>query len=243
MGRLKAALERPWNFPAAWQAYNCIENHDLVLDMDGDHRKPRIPKLADWNDPRSWYARSRTRVAMGILLTAPGVPMLFMGQEFLEDKLWSDSPKASGAFLWWEGLEGQDRHMSDHHRFTRDLIRLRRQQPALRSEPVNVFHVDEGNRIVAFHRWVPGIGRDVVVVVSLREQSFYDHGYRLGFPQPGHWHEVFNSDIYDHFFNQSAIGNPDGLSAGGAGMHGLPHSGGISIPANGLLVFARDPGD
>lgn len=243
MGRLKAALERPWNFPAAWQAYNCIENHDFVLDMDGDHRKPRIPRLADGSDPRSWYARSRTRVAMGILLTAPGVPMLFMGQEFLEDKLWSDSPKASGAFLWWDGLEGQDRHMGDHHRFTRDLIRLRRRQPALRSEPVNVFHVDEENRIVAFHRWVPGIGRDVVVVVSLREQSFYDHGYRLGFPQPGHWHEVFNSDIYDHFFNQGAIGNPGGLSADGGGMHGLPHSGGISIPANGLLVFARDPGN
>src|SRR5438876_6623835 len=59
LGRLKGALERPYNFPYAWQSYNCTENHDFVLDMDGDHRKPRIPKLADWNDSRSWYARSR----------------------------------------------------------------------------------------------------------------------------------------------------------------------------------------
>jgi 1,4-alpha-glucan branching enzyme len=55
LSRLRPALERPWNFPFAWQAYNCTEN-DFVLDMDGDHRKPRIPKLAHWDDPRSWYA-------------------------------------------------------------------------------------------------------------------------------------------------------------------------------------------
>jgi 1,4-alpha-glucan branching enzyme len=40
------------------------------------------------DDPRSWYARSRARVATGLLLTAPGVPMLFMGQE--------SSPTAGG---------------------------------------------------------------------------------------------------------------------------------------------------
>jgi len=244
MGRLKETLHKPWNFPAAWQAYNCIENHDLVLDMDGDHRKPRIPKLAHRDNCRSWYARSRTRVAMGILLTAPGVPMLFMGQEFLEDKLWSDNPHRTENFLWWDGLDGpanaRDRHMSDHHRFTRDLIWLRRNQPALHSEPINVFHVDDQNRIVAFHRWEPGTGRDVVVVVSLLEHSFQNRSYKLGFPQPGHWQEVFNSDIYDCFFNMNAVGNIGGLNADGPSLHGLPHSGDISIPANGILVFARD---
>ncbi len=243
IGEVKGGLERPWNFSHAWQAYNCTENHDLVLDMDGGHRKPRIPKLADWNDPRSWYARSRARVAMGLLLTAPGVPMLFMGQEFLEDKLWSDSPQRQDLFIWWEGLEGKDHHMSDFHRFTRDLIWLRRRHPALRSEPVNVFHIDEYNRVLAFHRWVPEIGRDVVVVVSLREETFYDHGYVLGFPLPGHWNEVFNSDVYDNFSNPSVQGNYGGVSADGPPMHNLPWSSGITIPANSVLVFARDSGD
>ena len=42
-------------------------------------------------NPRSWFGRSRARVATGIGLTAPGIPMLFMGQEFLEDKQWSDN--------------------------------------------------------------------------------------------------------------------------------------------------------
>ncbi len=243
LGRLKGALERPWNFPLAWQAYHCLENHDFVLDMDGDHRKPRIPKLADWSNPRSWYARSRARVALGLLLTAPGVPMLFMGQEFLEDKLWSDNPNRADLLLWWDGLEGQDRHMADFHRFSRDLIGLRRRQPALRADPVNVFHIDEANRVLAFHRWVPGVGRNVVVIVSLREQTLYDHGYALGFPLPGYWHEVFNSDVYDHFVNPWVQGNAGGIFADGPPLHGLPHSAGITIPANSLLVFVRDRGE
>lgn len=246
VGLLRDGLERPWNFPMAWQAYNCIENHDLVLDMDGDHRKPRIPKLSDWNDPRSWYARSRSRVAMGILLTSPGVPMLFMGQEILEDKLWSDSPERSDLFIWWDGwdgLKGQDLHMRDFHCFTRDLIWLRRRHPALRAEPINCFHIDELNRVLAFHRWVPDVGRDMVVVFSLREKTFYDHSYKLGFPLSGHWLEVFNSDVYDNFANPWAQGNLGGISADGPPLHGLQHSAGITIPANSMLVFGRDWGD
>jgi 1,4-alpha-glucan branching enzyme len=173
-------------------------------------------------------------------MTAPGIPMIFMGQEFLEDKYWSDDPRATNLMIWWKGLEGEDKAMSDHHRFTRDLIWLRRQQPALRGEGINVFHVHNDNRIIAFHRWLPGIGRDIVVVVSFNEGTFYNHGYQIGFPRGGHWQEVFNSDIYDHFFNPMSQGNPGGLTADGPAMHGLPHSAGVTLPANSIVVFARD---
>jgi 1,4-alpha-glucan branching enzyme len=169
--------------------------------------------------------------------------MLFMGQEFLEDRLWSDNHDNSDALIWWDGLEGQDRHMQDFHRFTRDLIWLRRRHPALHSEPINVFHIDEFNRVLAFHRWVPGVGRDVVVIISLREETFCDHGYTLGFPLPGPWHEVFNSDVYDNFPNPEVQGNFGGISADGGPMDGLPYSAGITIPANDVLVFTRDQGD
>lgn len=98
IGRLRAGLHRPANVSEAWRVYNCIENHDLLLDLDGDHRYPRISQLARDNT-RSWLARSRSRVATGVLLTAPGVPMLFMGQEFLEDKWWSDDPRHTDRFI------------------------------------------------------------------------------------------------------------------------------------------------
>ena len=150
---------------------------------------------------------------------------------------------AASVLIWWDGLEGGDRHMADFHRFTRDLIALRRRHPALRADPIAVYATDHANRVLAFNRWVPGVGRDVVVVASLGESTFYDHSYALGFPRPGHWHEVFNSDLYDHFANPWVQGNPGGITADGPPMHGLPHSARITIPANSLLVFARDLGD
>lgn len=242
LGPLLAGLNRPENVAQAWQADNCVENHDLVLDSDGDHRYPRIPRLADNSDARSWYARSRARVATATLLTAPGTPMLFMGQEFLEDKLWSDDSHRTENLIWWDGLDGADPSMADFHRFTRDLIGLRRRHDALRANTLTIYPPDVTNRVAIFHRWVEGYGRDVIVIVSLDESTFYDHSYSLGMPLPGHWHEVFNSDFYDHFPNPIVQGNPGGVDADGPPLHGMNQSACITIPANSVLVFSQDDG-
>ena len=131
--------------------------------------------------------------------------------------------------------------MVDHLRFTQDLIRLRHHQPALRGESINVFHVHNLNRVTAFHRWLEGVGRDVVVVLSLNEKTYYD--YRLGFPHSGRWLEVFNSDVYDNWVNPQVAGNGGTVFASGPGMHGLSASAPIVIPSNSMLVFATDTGD
>src|SRR6185437_13707918 len=124
----------------AWRAVQHLENQDVVRIDNTSDRQPRVASLSDPSNARSWYARSRSRVATGLLLTAPGIPLLFMGQEFLEDKNWSDSDK--NLLIYWEGLES-DRSMQDHLRFCRELIALRRHQPALRGEAINVFHVHD----------------------------------------------------------------------------------------------------
>jgi 1,4-alpha-glucan branching enzyme len=243
---LRDALYLTYKQPGRWTVFQCIENHDLLdVRHTGRDRQPRIAALGDPSNARSWYARSRAKVATGLLLTAPGVPMIFMGQEFLEDKYWSDWPGDPQLLIWWDGLDGKDKAMADQHRFTRDVMWLRRKQPALRGDGLNVFHVHDGNRVLALHRWLPDTGRDVVVVASLNENTFYGpgSGYRLGFPGGGHWHEVFNSDIYDTFFNPNAHGNPGGIDADGPPWDGLPASAAITLPANSLLVFARDHGD
>lgn len=59
--------------------------------------------------------------------------------------------------------------MVNFHRLMEDLIRLRCSQPALRGERLNVFHRHNANRVIAFHRWLEGAGRDVVVVASLND--------------------------------------------------------------------------
>jgi 1,4-alpha-glucan branching enzyme len=241
LDRLRDALYLTYKDSSRWTVFQCIENHDLLdFNHSGRDRQPRIAALADPSNARSWYARSRAKVATGLLLTAPGVPMIFMGQEFLEDKYWTDWQGRPELLIWWEGLEGKDKHMSDQHRFTRDLMWLRRKHPALRGEGVNVFHVHNDNRVIAIHRWLPGVGRDVVVVASLNESTFYDYSYRVGFPGGGHWNEVFNSDIYDQWFNPNAKGNAGGITADGPAWDGLPTSAGITLPANSIVMFARD---
>ena len=208
----------------------------MVRADNSSDRQPRIAALGDASNSRSWYARSRARFAMGVLLTAPGIPMLFMGQEILEDKYWSDAPNAD-TLVWWQGLT-QDKHMQDFFRFSCDLVAVRRRQPALCSEAINVFHVHESNRVIAYHRWLEQVGRDVVVVASLNETTFQH--YQLGFPVAGQWMEVFNSDVYDHWPNPLAAGNNGRITVRDAAMHGLPYSTRITIPANSVLVFARD---
>jgi 1,4-alpha-glucan branching enzyme len=238
MGWIGRALY-PAGFAHAWQTIPCVENHDIVKLGE----KPRIPALADSSNPRSWYARSRTRVAMGLLLTAPGIPQLFMGQEFLEDKQWCPDPRTDGHLIWWGGLtpggDGRtaDPAMGDHLRFAQDLVWLRRDQPGLRGEGLHVFYTSDADRVIAFHRWVEGQGNDVVVVASLSEETWW--GYELGFPSAGRWVEAFNSDVYDHWVNPQCAGNKGGVEADGPGMHGFGASAKLVIPANGVVVFVK----
>ena len=226
-------------FRDAWRAVQYVESHDEVYR----DRNARIPSLAvgGGRQTRTWYATSRSRVATGLVLTAPGIPMLFMGQEFYEDKRWADDPpNHRDALLFWDGL-GTDRTMIDFHRFTRELAWLRRKHPALRGEGVRAVSMENGPRVLVVQRWVEGVGRDVMVVASLNEAT--QHGYRIPMPAPGLWFEVFNSDIYETWVNPNAAGNGGSVLADGPGLNGLPCSAAITVPANSILVFARDPGD
>ena len=118
----------------------------------------------------------------------------------------------------------------------RRYVHPTRAQPALRADPVAVYHVDEANRVLAFQRWVPGVGADVVVVASLKESTLFS--YELGFPRPGRWREVFNSDVYDNFPNPWVSGNGGEVAADGPPRHGFGQSARLTIGANALLVFS-----
>jgi len=175
---------------------------------------------------------------MGLVLTSPGIPMLFMGQEFLEDKQWSDDVAGHPELrICWDGLNATDSAMRDFLRFIRELIQLRWQLPALRGEDFRVVHAHDENRVLAFHRWAPGEGQDLIVVVSLT--NFNRYGYRIGFSGGGSWREVFNSDVYDNWVNQQVIGNAGAVFADDIPMHGFRYSAALTLPANSLLVFNR----
>jgi 1,4-alpha-glucan branching enzyme len=231
------AFYPPPGYEPAWRVVQCIENHDITYA--GHDEAARVAMLADPADRRSWYARSRSRVVASLLLAAPGIPALLMGQEILEDRLWSDNEKDHpGHLIRWEGFNS-DRAMADFLRFMQGLVALRRTQPALRADGMRVSRVNNDDRVIVVHRWVAdgSPGRDVVIVASLDEHA--KHGYRVGLPFGGPWRELFNSDYYDAFPNPGTIGNGGQFDAAGRPLDGFAHSAALTIPANGVLFLAR----
>jgi 1,4-alpha-glucan branching enzyme len=233
LGAVRASLDTPEGFSAAWRVVTCLENHDIV--RQGHDR--RVPAQADSSDTRSRFARGRSRVAMGILMAARGIPMLFMGQEFLEDKQWDDAVAAfPNLLIDWTGL-GTNKVMQDYLQFTKDLIGLRRATLALRGEQLRVSTADSFNRVMAIHRWIDGVGGDTLFAFNMQE--FNRFGYRVGFPGTGEWRELFNSDFYDQMPNPGTAGNGGHIFADGQPWDDMPVSAEITIPANGFIVFSR----
>ena len=103
----------------------------------------------------------------------------------------------------------------------RDLIRLRRnwfnQTRGLRGQQINVHHVNNTDKMIAFHRWENGgPGDDVVIVANFGNRS-YD-SYALGFPRAGDWRVRFNSDWQGY---SADFGNQLGYDTfAGAGLAG-----------------------
>jgi 1,4-alpha-glucan branching enzyme len=227
MGRIASALY-PNIFPHTWNAVTCVEDHDSVKVG----REPRTPAVADGANHRSWYARTRSCVATALLLTAPGIPMIFMGQEFLEDKQWSEGLGQAND-LYWEGLHC-DQGMRDHLRCTQALIALRRRYSALRSESGSILHLNSDARVLAFERLAPG-EPSLVVVTSLNDQPLSE--YEICFPHAGKWAEVFNSDLYDGRPNDLFISCNTSVIAYSRPGNDRPASARIALPANAVVVF------
>ncbi|NLD95326.1 MAG: 1,4-alpha-glucan branching protein [Fibrobacter sp.] len=221
---------------SADQIFTCICNHDIVYAGDGADRGDRIPTLADSHNAWSTYACGRARVAHGILMTAPGIPMLFMGQEMLETKRWHDS-RQEQFLLWWDGLDHGVRTVTDFYQFMKELISLRKNYRALRDGSVDTYYVHNIDRILAFRRSLAG-EPEIVVVISFNDAVLYH--YEIGFPQQGEWNEIFNSNVFDNWVNRNVHGNGGRIQVDGPSRQGLCSSARIIIPANSILVFSKE---
>jgi len=163
------------------------ENHDSVHKDKGNRR---LPDAIDQGHADGYPARKRSSLAAAIVLTSPGIPMIFQGQEFLEWQAWTD--KTSLDWSKQQSLNG-----GKVFNLYRDLIRLRRNwynnSRGLRGQHVHVHHVNDMDKVIAYHRWSDGgPGDDVVVIVNFGHKSF--SAYSLGFPREGVWWNRLNSD-------------------------------------------------
>jgi 1,4-alpha-glucan branching enzyme len=179
---VRDALSHRYN-ENAMQRVIYTESHDEVANG-----KSRVPEEIWPGRADSWFSRKRSTLGAAMVFTAPGIPMIFQGQEFLEDKYFQDTVP-----LDWGKLET----FSGIHLLYRDLIRLRRNwfnhTGGLRGQHINVHHVNNSDKVIAFHRWEHGgPGDDVVVIANFANHSYVS--YTLGMPRAGQWRVRLNSD-------------------------------------------------
>ena len=204
------------------------ESHDEVANG-----KARVPEDISPGDAGSLWARKRSTVGAAIVFTSPGIPMIFQGQEILEDEWFRDEDPID-----WTKLET----FAGIHAMYRDLIRLRRNwfdtTRGLRGSHVHVHHVNDDDNVIAYHRWAEGGPRDdVVVVVNLANRPY--GSYRIGLPRSGRWTLRFNSDWTGYGADFDGHPSFDALTDGGP-QDDMPWSGRVDIGRYAALIFSQD---
>ncbi|HEY4688336.1 MAG TPA: alpha-amylase family glycosyl hydrolase [Anaerolineae bacterium] len=204
------------------------ESHDEVANG-----KARLPEEIWPGNAGSWFSKKRSTLGAALVFTTPGIPMIFQGQEFLEDKWFHDQDP-----LDWSKRET---YRGILHMY-RDLIRLRRNATGktrgLCGQHVDVFYLHDHDKVLAFHRWDRGGPRDSVVVVTNFANRRYQN-YRLNFPRQGVWRARFNSDWarYDPESGSAAHGNA--VQARDAG-DGMTFYGELDIGPYSAIILSQD---
>jgi 1,4-alpha-glucan branching enzyme len=203
------------------------ESHDEVANGE-----TRVPEAIAPGEAGNWWAKKRSVLGSAIVMTSPGIPLLFQGQELLEDRWFDDT-----SFLDWVKASTNRGILRLH----RDLIALRRATDGttrgLRGPNVAILRADSTSKVLAMHRWMDGGPHDDTVVVANFANRTVDH-LPIGFPAPGRWNVRFNADAstYDDAFGFDTFD----LDADGPPLDGCNQSGRVSLGPYSLVIFSRE---
>jgi 1,4-alpha-glucan branching enzyme len=202
------------------------ETHDLAGNLNGAGAQ-RLPKRIDSAVPDSYAARKRSMLAAAVVLTMPGTPMLFMGQEMLEDEQFADNNP-----LDWAHTNSYAGVVN----FYRDLIHLRRNLDGVSwglTGPNVSSHVvrnDAPWKLLAFHRWGAGPDDQVMVVMNFTSNTISNYVFS-GWPVNGAWYVNLNSDWSTY--------SPDFGNYGSSVVQVAGGSGSVSVGPYSTLVLSR----
>ena len=203
------------------------ESHDEVANGE-----TRVPEAIAPGEAGNWWAKKRAILGSSLVLTSPGIPLLFQGQELLEDRWFDDT-----VMLDWDKASTNRGILRLH----RDLIALRRDRDGstrgLRGGNVAILRADQSSKLLAMHRWSEG-GRhdDTVVIANFAHEPAID--VAMGFPAPGAWNVRFNADAstYDAEFGFDTFD----LVADGPPADGCEQSGVVSIGPYSVVILSRE---
>jgi 1,4-alpha-glucan branching enzyme len=162
--------------------------------------------------------------------------MIFQGQEMLETRAFGFKTPTNVDFS-----RSKDPKFKGIVQMYRDLIALRRNLTrttgGLTGQNLNVFHVDNGNKTLAYHRWENGgAGDDVVVIANFSNVPLKN--LNVGFPRAGQWHVRFNSgaNVYDRLFQD---GDSFDTTANSEAKDGLNFNANVGVGAYSLVILSQ----
>jgi 1,4-alpha-glucan branching enzyme len=205
------------------------ESHDEAGNSSGSMRTlPCAVNSAPLVGATRVYAEARARVAFSLSLFSAGVPMFFMGEEIGAQK-----PYTYNNFLAnREDLFGERAgNGAKLFRFYQDAIRFSGRQSAMRSQDIDIIHVNGDARVIAFTRLAAT--DNLLLVASFNNESFDSYSIQTDpFRLPdGSWREQFNSDAAVYGGNN--IGNDGADPAVANGRVSL------RVPANGIIALLK----
>ena len=167
-------------FASPYNTIHYINNHDQNRTMF------LLGEAANTFDDAAFR---RNKLGATLLLTAPGIPMLWMGEEFGQ----ATPRNIESHPLEWSLLDNErNQGLWNHYAH---LIHLRKSNPALTNESYEIVADMPGRGIIAFKRWNDE-GNVILVVANLMPQyagefEVSNHGL-----DDGTWHESnFNYDV------------------------------------------------
>jgi 1,4-alpha-glucan branching enzyme len=227
LGAVSKAIEHRYDLDA-FRRVIFTESHDEVANG-----RARVPEEIWPGNVDNWFSKKRSTLAGALVLTSPGIPMIFQGQELLEDRWFQDKDPID-----WSRIEGENGIL----RMYRDLIGLRCNRSGvtrgLCGQNIRIYHFNNEAKLIAFHRSDKQGPKDsVVVAVNMTNQ--YRDGYVIGFPRAGLWKTRFNSDSYNYGPNFANHPTPD-VETRAEKIDGQPCSGKISIGPYTVVIFSQD---
>jgi 1,4-alpha-glucan branching enzyme len=179
-----------------------------------------------------WQQFANVRAYFGFMYAHPGKKLLFMGDEFAQEREWNHDRSLD----WHVTADAAHRTMQ---LLVRDLNATYRGLPALYeldAEQAGIEWIvsDKDQSIIAFVRRARD-SRDFVVCVT-NFTPVVREGYRLGVPGGGPYIEAMNTD-YEHY-GGSGVGNGP-LEAEPFGAHDKPYSLVLRLPPLATLILKR----
>jgi len=227
MNAIKGAVLANYNADA-FSRVIYTESHDEVANGQS-----RMPEAIFPGNAGSWYSKKRSTLGAAVVMTSPGIPMLFQGQEFLEDGWFQDTDPVDWA---------KNKTYGGIKSLYKDLIALRKNSAGLTrgltGQSTNVFHVNNSWKMLGYHRWMNGGEKDDVIVV-MNFSATPRYGYRIGFPRDGRWKVRFNSDWNGYDGSFANVGTYDLDASYATPWDGLPASGIFDIGAYTCVVFSQ----